>query len=191
MYSTTEINEILSIRLSKKRYTHSLNVAAEAKKLAEHYGYNQPDKAYVTGLLHDICKEIPNEEQLEMVKKSTRNVCESEKLTPALYHAVAGAWYTEHVIGCRDEDMLNAIRYHTIARAGMTELEKIVYLADLISADRNYKDVARMRKAAYQKLDTAMLEALKFSITDVVSKNSLLPHHTIEAYNEYAKNIKL
>ena len=67
----------------------------------------------------------------------------------------------------------------------MSRLEKIVYLADLISAERTYKDVGRMRKIAYQDLDKAMLEALKFSITDVVAKGSLLPIHTIEAYNQY------
>ena len=68
MYSSAELTDILSIRLSKKRFQHSLNVADEAEKLAEKYDYYSPEKAYLTGLLHDICKEIPKEEQLAMAK---------------------------------------------------------------------------------------------------------------------------
>lgn len=185
MYSVEELIGILEIRLSKKRFTHSMNVAAEAKKLSEFYGCADPDTAYTAGLIHDICKEIPPEEQLAMVKKSRRNVCDAELVTQPLYHGIAGAWYAENVLGFTDEDLLNAIRYHTVARAGMSRLEQIVYLADLISAERTYKDVGRMRKIAYQDLDKAMLEALKFSITDVVAKGSLLPIHTIDAYNQY------
>ncbi len=185
MYSAEEIIDILDIRLSKKRYQHSLNVADEARRLAENYDYFDPEKAYITGLLHDICKEIPKDEQLSMVKASAMDVTDVELVTPPLYHAIAGAWYSEQVLHIRDEDMLNAIRYHTVGRGGMSRLEEIIYLADLVSADRDYKDVNKMRKLAYQSIDKAMLEALKFSITDVVGKGSMLPRHSIEAYNQY------
>ena len=67
----------------------------------------------------------------------------------------------------------------------MSRLEEIVYIADLISADRTYKDADRMRKLAYSDLNKTMLEALKYSITDVVNKGSKLPPQTIEAYNQY------
>ncbi len=190
MYSASEIIDILDIRLSGKRFQHSLNVADEAKKLAEKFDYPDPEKAYLAGLLHDICKEIPKDEQLEMVKKSAMNVTDVERETPALYHAVAGAYYSEKVLNVHDDDMLNAVRYHTVGRAGMSRLEEIIYLADLISADRNYKDVNKMRKLAYQSLGKAMLEALKFSVTDVVNKGSMLPCHTIEAYNFYINEKK-
>ncbi len=185
MYSIDELTRILSIKLSKKRFTHSLNVAAEASKLSEHYGFSTPDTAYLAGLIHDCCKEIPADEQLSMVQRSRRNVTKAELLTAPLYHAIAGSWYAEHVFGITDEDILNAVRYHTVGRAGMSRLEEIIYIADLISADRSYKDVGKMRKFAYKDLDKAMLEALKFSVSDVVNKNSLLPVHTIEAYNQY------
>lgn len=189
MYSVAEIKDILKIRLSKKRCTHSLNVANSAAELAAAYG-EDTERAYLAGLLHDICKEIPREEQLEMVKKSERDICEAELITPPLYHAPAGAWYAENVLDVHDEDILNAIRYHTIARKGMCPLEKIIYLADLISADRNYKDVGKMRRISYISLDSAMREALIFSITDVVEKGSQLPIHTIEAYNSFALSSK-
>lgn len=185
MYTAEELTDILDIRLSKKRYQHSLNVAEEAKRLAEHYGFGDVQKAYKAGLIHDICKEIPKEEQLAMVKSSRMDVTDVEIATPPLYHAIAGAWYAETVLGVHDADVLSAIRYHTVGRAGMSRLEEIIYLADLISEDRSYKDVNKMRKYAYQSIEKAMLEALRFSVTDVVSKGSMLPRHTIEAYNRY------
>ena len=183
-YDVGEIKDILKIRLSKKRYVHSLDVAQTAEKLAERYNGDR-ERAYLAGLVHDICKEIPKEEQLAMVKASSMDVTEVELVTPPLYHAIAGALYAEQALNINDADILNAIRYHTVGRAKMSRLEEIIYLADLISADRSYKDVAKMRKIAYQSIEKAMLEALRFSVADVVGKGSMLPSHTIEAYNYY------
>ena len=134
-----ELRDILKIRLSKKRYTHSLNVADAALKLAEKYGADI-EKAYLAGLVHDICKEVPTDEQLAMAQKCRQGIDETEQKIPALYHAAAGSWYGENVLHIHDEDILNAVRYHTTGRAGMSRLEECVYLADLISEDRTYKD---------------------------------------------------
>ncbi len=183
--SANEIKGILEIRLSKKRFAHSMNVADEAKKLALHYNTSLDEKAYLAGLLHDICKEIPADEQLSYLKKFAKDVSDVELLAPPLYHAPAGAFYIQNVLNINDEDILNAVRYHTIGRGFMSPLEEIIYLADLISADRTYKDVNRMRKIAYQSIDKAMLEALKFSISDNINKGSQFPHQTIECYNYY------
>lgn len=171
-------------RLSKKRYTHSINVAEAASELARRWNADQ-EKAYLAGVLHDCCKEIPQEEQRQMAEKSPMGVTVVELHSPPLWHAVAGAWYAKEILGVDDMDVLNAIRYHTVARAGMSKLEEILYLADLISADRTYRDVEKMRKLAFTSLDKAMLEGLCFSITDVVGKLAKLPFYTIEAYNQY------
>ena len=184
MYTIEDLKEILKERLSKKRYIHSLNVADESRKLAKKWGENQ-DKAYLAGLLHDICKDIPQADQRVMVEKSKLSVTSVELLTPRLWHAIAGAWYTENILEITDIEIIEAIRYHTVARAGMSRLEEIIYIADLISIDRSYKDVERMRKLAYTSLDKIMLEAVSFSIVDVVNKISKIPSHTFEAYNQY------
>ena len=125
-----------------------------------------------------------------MVMKSSMNVTDAEIKSPPLHHGIAGAYYAETVFGFTDEDFLNAIRYHTVGRGDMSRLEEIVYLADLISAERNYKDVAKMRKVSYQSIDKAMLEALTFSVESVISKGSLIPVHTTEAYNRYRLAVK-
>lgn len=176
----------LKEHLSKKRYTHSLNVANSAVMLAGKYG-GDTDKAYTAGLLHDIAKELPAEEQLAIVKRSELDVCEIETMSPPLFHAIAGAELVREIFGIRDEEIIWAIRRHTVAAGGMSKLDAIIYLADLISADRDYKDVNRMRKLADKSLERAMCEALRFSISDSVSKGNSIPLSTLEAYNDYIR----
>lgn len=175
--------------MSKKRYVHSLNVADECKKLAKKWSEDE-EKAYLAGLLHDVCKEAPKQEQKQMVEKSTLNVSDVERKSEPLWHSIAGAWYVEHVLGVEDTDFLNAIRYHTTGRAGMSRLEEIVYVADLISEDRTYKDVGKIRKLAFTNLDKTMLEGLRFSVQSVSEKSSPIPIITIEAYNMYLAKLQ-
>ena len=59
------LKAVLQKRLNEKRYYHSLCVADEAKRLAEKYG-GDSDKAYLAGLLHDITKNAPDEEHLQI-----------------------------------------------------------------------------------------------------------------------------
>ena len=184
LYDIGAKKKLLKAMLSQKRLQHSLNVADECRKLAEKYG-EDPDKAYFAGLLHDICKELPAEEQKELVLSSGYAVCREELETRSLWHAIAGAYYVKSKFGVEDIDILNAIRFHTVGRAGMTRLEEIVYLGDLISAERDYKDVDKMRKITYISLDGAMLEAFSFSIKNQVKKNGVIPLCTVEGYNFY------
>lgn len=185
-YNTDEKKKLLKDMLSQKRYNHSLNVAEECKNLAGKYG-EDPDKAYYAGLLHDICKELPQEEQKRLVLESGFSVCREELDTHSLWHAIAGAYYIKSRFGIEDIDIINAVRFHTVGRAGMSRLEEIVYLGDLVSADRDYKDVDKMRKLAYSDLDSAMLEAFEFSVKSVVKKGGLLPLCTAEGYNFYTR----
>ena len=188
-YNIDEKKKYLKENLSSKRYQHSLNVAAECKKLAEKYG-EDPEKAYFAGLLHDVCKELAPEEQLRLIKESGFAVCREELDTRSLWHAVAGAYFVKRVWGVEDIDIINSIRFHTVGRAGMSRLEEIVYLGDLVSADRTYKDVDKMRKLVYNNLDAAMLEGFVFSVKSVVKKGGLLPICTIEGYNSYTRILK-
>jgi len=186
LYDTSEKKKYLKENLSQKRYVHSLNVAEECRKLALKYG-EDPDKAYFAGLLHDICKELPDEEQKRLVLESNFAVCREELETKSLWHAIAGAYFIKTHFGIEDIDILNSVRFHTVGRAGMTRLEEIVYLGDLTSADRDYKDVDRMRKIAYTNLNSAMLEGFAYSIKSVVKKDGLIPICTAEGYNFYTR----
>jgi nicotinate-nucleotide adenylyltransferase len=185
-YDVDEKKKYIKEHLSAKRYGHSLNVAAECRKLAEKYG-EDPDKAYFAGLLHDVCKELPEDEQRELVISSGFIYSREELDTKSLHHAIAGAGFVKKHFGVEDIDILNAIRFHTVGRAGMSRLEEIVYLGDLISAERDYKDVDKMRKLAYTSLNAAMLEAFAFSIKSVIKKGGFVPVCTVEGYNFYTR----
>ncbi len=97
---------------------------------------------------------------------------------------MAGAVYVKNELGINDEEIINAIRYHTTGRKNMSLLEKVIYIADFISDDRNYNGVERMREKAAVSLESAMEEGLQFSIAELTEK--LLPIHpdSIDAYNE-------
>lgn len=185
-YDPEDKKKYLKANLSAKRFQHSLNVADECRKLAEKYG-EDPDKAYYAGLLHDICKEMPDAEQKALVENSGFAVCREELETRSLWHGIAGAYFVKTEFGVEDIDIINAIRFHTIGRAGMSRLEEIVYLGDLVSAERDYKDVDKMRKLVYSSLDEAMLYAVVFSIKSVIKKGGVIPLCTVEAYNFYTR----
>ncbi len=186
LYDVDTKKKYLKEQLSSKRYSHSVNVAEECRKLAKQYG-EDPEKAYFAGLLHDVCKEIPDAQQKELVLKSGFAVCREELETRSLWHAIAGAYFIKSDFGIEDIDIINSIRFHTVGRAGMTRLEEIVYLGDLISADRDYKDVDKMRRLAYSDLNAAMLEAFAFAVKSVVKKGGLVPLCTAEGYNFYTR----
>ena len=83
-----------------------------------------------------------------------------------------------------DEEIIDAIRYHTTAKADMSLLAKVLYLADYTSADRDYSDVDVIREKVNKSLDEAFIYALRYSITDLVQNGKALHIDTVNAYNE-------
>ena len=170
-------------RLSDYRFKHSVNVSREAVRLAVKYG-GDVEKAELAGLLHDVMKDAGKKEQLELMEKYGVKLNEVEQDAPKLWHAIAGAVYVKRVLKIRDKDIVNAVRYHTTARAEMSLLEKIIYIADYTSEERDYKGVEKMRKASNVSLEYAMEEALAFGIEARVEDHTAIHPDTFEAYNE-------
>lgn len=179
-----DLKTLLKKRLSKKRYNHSLNVASAASELAEKYG-EDIEKAYIAGLLHDICKEVEPEEQEQMMLKDGIELSGAELAVKALWHGPAGAYFIKNELHIDDEEIINAVRYHTVGRSGMSKFEEIIYMADNISEDRDYKDVEKMRKLAFSDFEKAMYEVVCYSITSIVKKQSYIPDKTMDLYNQY------
>ncbi len=170
-------------RLSEYRRIHSLNVADEAVRLAEKFGAD-PAKARLAGLLHDITKEIPDENQLKIIEKGGIILTDVERRSPKLWHAISGAVTIRDVYGIDDEDIFNAVLYHTTARAGMSKLEKCIFLADFTSAERSYPDIDVIRKYAEVSLEDGMLYGLKFTIARLSGRANLISPNALDAYNE-------
>ncbi len=183
MNRDAEYTEILREKLTGKRFEHSLNVAESAKELALIYGADA-EKAYTAGLVHDCCKDTPAGLQLSYMLENKVELSEYELDVAKLYHAISGSVYVKNEFGITDEDMLNAIRYHTTGRKGMSLLEKVVFIADFISAERDYDGVDIMREKAKRSLDEAIVEGLGFTIKDLVNRNMVIHPDTISAFND-------
>jgi len=170
--------------LKPSRYEHSLNVAQRAAYLALLYDQD-PKKAELAGLLHDCCKNMRAEEQLQWLQKSAIIFDKSFLEQPQLWHGFAAAEYVRERFGIEDEDFLNALRYHTVGRADMSPLEKIVYLADLTSAERNYPDVDSVRETVDCSLDEGLRVSLLFTLGKLLQNGQPICRDCWEAYNCY------
>ena len=180
---------LLQSRLSDYRCRHSFCVADSAAALAEQYGAD-PEKAFIAGLLHDITKEADKAEQFELFRLGGVALSEAERLNPKLWHAMSAPIFLKEKLGITDEEILSAIRYHTTARAGMSLLEKILYIADFISADRDYDDVDVVRELAGQGLDETMLYTLDYTIRDLLKKRRAIHPDSVACYNELILNMR-
>ncbi len=181
--------QILETRLDKNRYYHSLCVADEAKRLAEKYGGNA-EKCYLAGLLHDVTKNSSVEEHLQIFESFGIMLSVIENNAGKLWHAISGAAFAENVLGIKDKEILDAIRYHTTANADMSLTAKILYLADFTSEDRNYPDVNIIRGLADKSLADAFLYALKYSIIDLTERSRAIHPDTLAAFNETVLNLE-
>ena len=156
-----------------------------AVELANIHGAD-PQKAELAGLIHDIEKNTPIKILLQTLEKSDILLSSVDLASPRIWHAPCGFLYARDALGIRDEDVLNAIRYHTTGRAGMSKLEKVVYLADLTSADRDFSDVKKVRKLSEQDLDGALFYSLQFILGDLTAKGLPLQPDSLACYNEIA-----
>ncbi|MCH5352752.1 MAG: bis(5'-nucleosyl)-tetraphosphatase (symmetrical) YqeK [Acutalibacter sp.] len=169
--------------LTEQRFTHSQCVAKEAVRLAKRYGADEK-KARIAGILHDIMKDTPKEEQLKILQEFDIMLPEPFLENPKLWHSLSGAVYCEHFLGVSDHEILDAIACHTSGKKDMTLLDKVLFVADYISADRNYPGVKDMRKLAKKSLEDAIIEGIAFTIQEKMGERLPLGSGSIDAYND-------
>lgn len=183
MMEESKIKKYLENALSEKRFKHSLGVAEEAERLADKYGADKK-KAYLAGLVHDVAKEIDTDSARNMLKDRfgirvdpvTYNV-------PKLLHAPLGACLAQTEFGIFDAEILDAVKYHTTAKADMSLLTKIIYMADYIELNRDFNGVEELRKQAYQDLDEAIITGLDYTISELLSDGKMFHPDTVHARN--------
>lgn len=186
----SEFLEILKEKLTPSRLYHSICVAEKAKHLAEIFGADT-EKAYTAGLIHDIMRYEPAEEMLKLIDEDGKHkLTDSERRITVTLHAVAGEVYLRTKLGVTDEEILSAVRYHTTGKEKMTLLEKIIYVADLTSEDRDYPDVSKVRETAEESLEKATLRGLSFTIESNAKQNRPIHIDTVKAYNYLAERIE-
>ncbi|MCQ4894445.1 bis(5'-nucleosyl)-tetraphosphatase (symmetrical) YqeK [Anaerotruncus sp. DFI.9.16] len=183
-YDLKKLDKLAKKTLSAKRYYHTQCVVQQAQKLARLYGCDE-QKAMVAGWMHDICKEIPREEQLQWLTKCGIILDSVQESQPKTWHGMAACGFISEKLGITDPEILHAIRFHTTACGHMTELDEVVYLADLTSVDRVYPDILPMRKLAETALKPAMKEAMRYAVNDLVERSLGISFDTFQAYNVY------
>ena len=175
----------LRATLKPGRYEHTLNVASLADALARRHGLDA-SQARLAGLLHDAGRRFAPPLMAAYARKRRLRVPERDQtaaLEPILLHAYISADLARREFGVGDEEVLSAIRKHTLGDVKMSALDKVVYVADACSADRRQPGVVETRALAFGDLDAAFERCLADKLSDALRRRAWLHPLTIELWN--------
>ncbi|NOQ50102.1 MAG: nicotinate (nicotinamide) nucleotide adenylyltransferase [Mycoplasmataceae bacterium] len=177
-------------QLGVDRYKHTIAVAINAKRLAEISGYRNPQKAYDVGLAHDLFKNFDEKWQVDYIHMNSDYLIPPG---PTLHSYTADIWFRKEYL-MKDEEFLSAIRKHSLCALEMSQLDKLIYVADKTSMDRITKSDISMRRLAYSNLDLTFKKLFKQYCELILNKNNLLFPDTRELYDnlfiEQKKEVK-
>ena len=182
-----KIRKQLTKVLDNKRFEHTQGVAYTSAALAMRYGEDM-QKAELAGLLHDCAKCMDNEKKFHICKKNDIHISEAEQRNPFLLHAKVGSHLARTKYKVDDEDIINAVMYHTTGRPGMSLLEKIVYIADYIEPGRDQApDLDEVRRLSFQDLDEALLQILENILVHLKESKKEIDPMTQMTYEFYKR----
>lgn len=182
------ITAYIERNLKDKRLKHTYSVVREAGKLAMRYGQNV-QKVEIAALCHDMCRGMST----DVLNMYVRQLGLPRKLIdkPNLSHGKVAAEILKKDYCVKDKDIINAVAYHTTGRAGMSDFEKIVFLADAIEPGRSYPTVEETRLLAYEDLDRACIHSLERTIEYIQGTGNYLDPDTINARDDLKEKLKL
>ena len=184
-----QAKELVRSRLSDQRYEHTLNVKKMAVKLAKRYGADE-EQAALAALLHDAAKEISKDEMRAIMRAYPEYAEGGEARPTSVWHGICAAILARTEWGVEDEAVLSAIACHTAGKPGMSRLDKILYLADMTSAERDWSGVNKLRRLERNDLDAAMLVALKQTNDFVLSQGKPLDPMSKAAYEDIQAQVE-
>ena len=173
--------------LSEKRYQHTLNVKQQAVHLAKLYGADE-DKAALAAYLHDIAKERPHQELLQILRDNAIMAENAQERPAPVWHGICAAILCQTEWGIADPEILSAIACHTTGKPGMSKLDKIVFLADMTCAERTYPEVHELRRLCEEDLDVAMITALGMNIAWMEESGKPIDPVSRETYEDLRKS---
>ncbi len=181
--SREELLELLQENLSQKRYEHVLRVEKVGTQLAEHYG-ESVEKASIACLLHDLKKQEDDQTSRQTI------IAENLPLDlldfgNSVWHGPVAAVYAQKQLDVSDEDILNAVKNHTVGSEHMSMLEKIVFVADYIEPARNFPAAEKARNLAEKSLDAVVGYASRQTLQHLLENKLKIYPQTILTYNKY------
>ena len=189
MYELEKVLEFLRENLDDFRYGHSIRVMETAVELARIHGVDE-EKAQMAGILHDSGKWKSREKTLQKVQDWGIILSEEERAEYNLVHGALSTYIAKNIFDIEDEDVLNAIKNHITGRPAMSDLEKIVYIADMIEPARNYEFIDDFRAMAKVDLDRTMYEILNENLAHLIRNDRYIAGTSLEARNYYLKITK-
>ena len=189
--NTDEIKNWLKDNLNEERYIHTLGVSEAAEELAKMFNLNK-EKAMLAGLLHDAAKCFSNEKLLEIIHTHIPDIEDCELVNYKTLHAPVSAYLAKNQFNIQDSEILDAIRWHTLGRVGMSSFEKIIFLADKIepnTRDKTWREKILKIIEEDNGLNKALFACYEYTIKSLVERRLKICLTTIQIYNELLDNI--
>lgn len=171
--------------LDPKRIPHVAGCEHEALLLSERWGVDADD-AREAAILHDITKKLAPDDNIRILAKHGIAIGALEYAEEKLLHSKTGALLAKSEFGA-SEAVCGAIMWHTTGRAGMSLLEKVIYLADYIEPTRDFEGVEGLRALAYADIDDAVAAGLEMSVADMTARGIIPNHTTFDALSDLNK----
>lgn len=185
-----KIKKSVQNHLDKERYEHTLGVMYTAAALAMRYQMDL-EKALTAGLLHDCAKGLSSDKKIRLCEKYNLTISESERKNPGLLHAKLGAYMASSKYEIVDQEIIDAIAYHTTGRPNMTLLDKIIYIADYLEPNRSEApNLNEVRKLVFVDLDECLYIILRDSLEYLKTKNEVIDPMTEQTYLYYKELLK-
>lgn len=185
--SRQELIADLKARLSSGRFEHVLRVEQKALELGQHYQADL-EAVSIVALMHDYAKEMDRDEMRQLAKDFWPDPS-IDQANVGIWHGFAAAQLMKEQMNCQDETLLTAVAAHTTGWPEMSQLAKILYLADYTEAGRDFKGVNKVRKLAIKNLDQACLLKLRQTVNHLMKKQVYIFPLQINVYNSWIQHL--
>ena len=174
--------------MPEKRLRHCLGVEKAARELAERFSLDV-EKAGLAGLLHDYAKKVLDEDFLSLIDKYQLDP-DLKNWGNNVWHGMVGIYKIQEDLGIEDAEILRAIEIHTVGSGTMSELDKVVYVADYIEHNRDFPGVDKARELAKRSLNQAVAYETARTVEHLAHKGMPIYPQTFETYNAFVGYLK-